>query len=286
MDLIDLFIGSEGIFGVFTEVEVRLEDRCDIVSDIAFFTDPGDALAYVNQTRVLGDRGLLSLEYFDANSLGFMRSEYPEIKGDINAAVFTEFRRDQQLLTEISESQAGHNAREDWCALTSADARDLKELRHALPDGINTYLREHESYKLGTDFVVPGERFGEMLESYERAGQEFEHRFRRGGMHHVLFGHIGDHHLHFNFITHNDEERQAAKKMYAELAIKAVELGGTISGEHGVGKKTISHGGREIPYLQLMYGEAGLREIASIKKVLDPNGLLNVGNMIPMEYLL
>jgi len=286
MDSIDLFIGSEGIFGIFTEVRVKLEERPDMVSDIAFFKDSGDALAYADQARSMRDRGLLSLEYFDANSLEFMRSEYPGIMDNLNAAVFTEFKRDGQLLSDISESQARHKACEDWCALTSADARDLKELRHALPEGINTYLREHESYKLGTDFVVPGDRFSEMLDHYQKAGQGYKNRFRREGMHYLLFGHIGDHHLHFNFITHTDEERQAARNLYAELAAKAVELGGTVSGEHGVGKKTIRHEDREIPYLQLMYGEAGLREIARVKKAFDPKGLLNVGNMIPMEYLL
>jgi D-lactate dehydrogenase (cytochrome) len=286
MDLIDLFIGSEGIFGVFTEIRVKLKERPDMVSDIAFFTGAQDALAYVNNIRDLRDKGLLSLEYFDDNSLEFMRNENADIKDGLKAAVFVEITRHEDMLANISELQKKHNACEDWCAVTSADARDLKELRHALPDGINTYLREHESYKLGTDFVVPAENFDKMLAQYLTAGRTYKKRHEREGMHYVLFGHIGDHHLHFNFITHTDEERTTAKELYAGLAKQATSFGGTISGEHGVGKKTLPVNGKDFPYLQLMYGEAGLREIARIKKTFDPNGVLNIGNMIPMEYLL
>lgn len=285
MDLIDLFIGSEGIFGVFTEIEVKLESRTDVISDIAFFRDSGDALAYVKEARILKKNGLLSLEFFDENSLRFMRTENAEIKDGINAAVFVEFRKDEGVLASISELQEKHRACEDWCAMTSADARDLKELRHTLPDTINTYLKEHQSYKLGTDFVVPAGNFDEMLAHYQAAGQSFKNEFNRGGMHYLLFGHIGDYHLHFNFITHNQEEQNAAKHLYLELAQKAIALSGTISGEHGVGKKTLPLNGKEIPYLQLMYGEAGLREIARVKKVFDPNSILNVGNVVPIEYL-
>jgi D-lactate dehydrogenase (cytochrome) len=286
MDLLDLFIGSEGIFGVFTEVTVRLENRIDLVSDIAFFRNTDDSLAYVNEAQNLTGQGLLSLEFFDENSLRFMRTERPEIKEDVNAAVFVEFVRDDKILASMSESQAKHNACEDWCAMTSVDARDLKELRHTLPDSINTYLKQHHSYKLGTDFVVPQDKFPEMLAAYKRVGESYKRKFRREGAHYVLFGHIGDCHLHFNFITHTEEEQKAAKKLYLELAQTAIKLGGTISGEHGVGKKTIIKDGKEIPYLELMYGQKGLKEIARVKKVFDPNGILNIGNMIPREYLL
>jgi D-lactate dehydrogenase (cytochrome) len=286
MDLIDLFIGSEGIFGIFTEVHVRLENRPDIMSDIVFFDNVDDALAHINEIRNLKDEGLFSLEFFDGNSLEFMRDEYPEINDGVSVAVFTESIKDDRLLSLISESAARNNACGDWCAMTSADVRKLKELRHALPDGINTYIREHESYKLGTDFVVSAVSFDEMFARYLDAGKVFKTRFKRAGMHYTLFGHIGDYHLHFNFFTQTDEERRAAKNIFMELVGKTVNLGGTISGEHGVGKKTVMKNGEQIPYLELMYGQEGLKEIARVKKVFDPKGILNIGNMIPREYLL
>ncbi|MCK5310215.1 MAG: FAD-binding oxidoreductase, partial [Thermoplasmata archaeon] len=89
--------------------------------------------------------------------------------------------------------------------------------------------------------------------------------------------------VHFNFITASDAERTVAKKLYLELARQAISLGGTISGEHGVGKKSIPVGEKNMPYLELMYGEAGLQEIARVKKALDPELRMNLGNMVPLE---
>ena len=288
MDPIDLFIGSEGILGVFTEIRIGLvRPAGDIVSDIAFFDSERNALGYVSELRGLKDDGILSIEYFDENSLDFIRGECPEIDLKARVGVFVEMLSSGLGAMEtIMELQEQHAACEDWFARSSSDLRDLREFRHALPEGVNSYLKQHNSYKLGTDFVVPQERFGEMMQSYQEVGESFRKRFKRDGAHYVIFGHIGDCHLHFNFITRNKEELSVAGGLYMDLARKAISLGGTISGEHGVGKKTVNIDGRERPYLELMYGTAGLREIARVKKVFDPNNILNAGNMVPREYLL
>lgn len=64
-----------------------------------------------------------------------------------------------------------------------------------------------------------------------------------------------------------------------------MQLGGTVSGEHGVGKKSYVEDDEERPLLELMYGRKGLMEIAKIKHALDPNHILNIGNIVPEEYL-
>ena len=173
---------------------------------------------------------------------------------------------------------------EDWCALNEKDVAGLKEFRHSLPDRVNAYLKERGSHKLGTDMVVPPGMFREMMDFYGNVAESFRKQFPRVGTHTVLFGHIGDCHLHFNFISHTEEEMARAKELYVAMARKAVSLGGTLSGEHGIGKKTLLVEGRRTPYLELMYGEKGLREIAEMKKALDPNLLLNVGNIVPSSY--
>ena len=227
----------------------------------------------------------MSIEFFDENSLAFIRKEYPEIKEGVRAAVLVEVvDKDYELMQQLSESQIRHHAKDDWCAHTVDTTRALKEFRHALPDGVNAYLKQHRSYKLGTDFAVPSDKFSEMMKAYKAAGERFKGQFPREGMHHTLFGHIGDHHVHFNFITHTEDERKIAKELYVQLAKKAILFGGTISGEHGVGKKRLPIAGREVPYLEMMYGPEGLKEIARVKKTLDPKGILNVGNMVPQDY--
>ncbi len=285
MDAVDLFIGSEGIFGVITEVEIRLASKPrSPISDIAFFDSEEKAIAFVNELRQLRE-GVLSIEFFNKTSLDFIRAEFKAIKELAAAAVFLELEDSGELMGQLADMLDKYEYIEDWCALNRLDMQDLKEFRHALPDNVNSYLKQHRSYKLGTDFVVPPDRFPEMMRIYRETGEKFRASHPRDGVHYVIFGHIGDSHVHFNFLSQSEAEQATAKALYAELAKKAIEFGGTISGEHGVGKKRLTVDGREIPYLELMYGKAGLQDIAGIKKVFDPNLILNVGNMLPVEYL-
>ena len=90
--------------------------------------------------------------------------------------------------------------------------------------------------------------------------------------------HIGNAHVHLNILPRNREEFLRAKELYRLFVQKAIDLGGTLSAEHGIGK--LKSG-----YLVSMYGEAGIREMAKIKKTLDPDLVLNIGNLIPVSYL-
>jgi D-lactate dehydrogenase (cytochrome) len=285
MDLIDLFIGSEGILGIISEISIRLiAVQKEPTSILAFFGSEKDAIGFVDTLRNMKDRGILAIEYFDGNALNFIRTEFPELKPGLAAAILLEMKSESlDLLAEISGLLARFNETEDWCATTAPERRNLKEFRHSLPDAVNSYLKQHESYKIGTDFVVPIEQFSRMMEKYKEVGERFKSRFPRTGTHYVMFGHIGDCHVHFNFITASDGERTFAKELYVELAKTSIALGGTISGEHGVGKKTLLVGGMTIPYLELMYGKHGLAEIARVKRELDPEMRLNVGNMVAGE---
>ncbi len=288
VDLVDLFIGCEGLLGMIAEARVRLAPRPqNLVSQIAFFEEETAALGFVDDMRAAGLSGameVLSVEFFDQNSIGFM--EHPLTEGKEYTAAYVEVCGEVDELEPLLEALETHGCVEDWFAETPDDQREQKEFRHLLPEGINSYLRRQGSQKLGTDLVVPAHRFAEMLAAYHEAGERFAARFPREGKHYLMFGHIGNYHLHVNFITHTEEERQAARGLYAELARLAIEYGGTISGEHGVGKKTIQMDGKAVPYLELMYGKEGLLQIARAKKALDPALVLNVGNMVPREYLL
>jgi D-lactate dehydrogenase (cytochrome) len=287
MDLVDLFVGSEGILGIVSEIRVKLMPADpNIASDLAFFGCPENALDMVDTLRNEKDQGILALEYFDGRALDFIRDQYPDIPKEAGAAVLVELReREKKNLAGLYQRLQSHGCIEDWCANNSADLKRMKEFRHALPESINTYLRRHESQKLGTDLAVPLSRFREMMGLYQKAEADFETQFPRDGPHCVTYGHVGDCHAHFNFITLDESERNFAKRQYARLASIAVGMGGTVSAEHGAGKRTLNIDGTAIPYLQLMYGEHGLREIARVKKAMDPRGILNPGNMVPAGWL-
>lgn len=284
MDLIDLFIGSEGILGIITKIKIKLSlMKGNFIGDISFFSCEKDALEYADRLRAAKEKGVLSIEYFDENSLKFIREKYPEVKSSYKACVFTEIFEDEEAMMLLSEILDDANVQDDWFADSENEIQKQKDFRHTLPEGINSYLKQRQSYKLGTDFVIGVNQFSEMMQIYKEIGEAYKNRFPRDGFHYALFGHIGDCHLHFNFITHTKEEMEAAKELYVQLAKRAINLGGTISGEHGVGKKMIKSNENDIPYLQLMYGEFGISEIARIKKIFDPNKILNIGNMIPRE---
>ncbi len=278
MDLIDLFVGSEGILGVLAEIEVKLAPKpAELIADVAFFESESNALSYADDLRELRQKGIIAIEFFDANSLAFIRDKELRIKQNYSAAVLVEALGDRdETLDAILEACERYQAVDDW----SGPPEEFKEFRHSLPDAVNSYVKQQQSHKLATDFAVPADGFEQIMRAYREADERFKTAFPRPGVHSVLFGHLGDFHLHFNFITRTDAEMAFAKKLYLKLAKKAVALGGTISAEHGVGKKTVELDGRQVPYLQLMFGQQGLSQIAAAKRALDPNLILNIGNMV------
>ncbi len=286
MDLVDLLIGSEGLFGIFSEIELAMEELPgQILADIAFFDDEEQAIALADDLRLLKARGILSIEFFNSTALDFIREEFPAIKEGMKSAIFLEMStQDKEMTSVLSSLLKKHGSQDDWFAGNRIDNMAMKEFRHALPDKLNAYLKQHGSYKMGTDFAVPPEVFVELMAYYHDIGELFQSQHPRDGVHYTMMGHIGNHHVHFNFITHTKEEQASAKALYLKLAQKAIALGGTISAEHGVGKKTVLVEGREIPYLELMYGKTGLMQIVEIKKIFDPDLLLNIGNMVPIGY--
>jgi D-lactate dehydrogenase (cytochrome) len=287
MDLVDLFLGDEGLLGVVTEAHLRLVEAPEmILGEIAFFPEEDEALGFADDLRQASAEGrltVLSLEFFDAHSLRFIQHEAVEGKA-YGAAIYTELAGDLDDLDAFMESLEAHHYVADWFADTEADAKEQKAFRHLLPEGVNSYVRQRGSQKMGTDFVVPAAGFREMLAAYHAAGQTLAAEFPRAGEHYLIFGHLGNDHLHANFLTDTEAELARVRELYAALAQQAIALGGVISGEHGVGKKTALVDGRRVPYLELMVGKEGLLEIARAKRALDPNLILNVGNMVPREY--
>lgn len=285
MDLVDLFIGSEGLLGVITEVHLKLAELPEpLLGEIAFFATEEHALGFADDMRAAaGALTVLSLEYFDARSLQFMHHAVLEGK-DFGGAVYVELAGDLDQLDALMEALEAHEMVEDWFADNELDLQEQKAFRHSLPEGVNSYLRQRGSQKMGTDFVAPGESFRELLAAYHAAGQAFRAEFPRVGEHYLMFGHLGDYHLHVNFLAQGEAELARVRELYSELARRAVELGGVISGEHGVGKKRVTVDGLRVPYLELMVGREGLRAIARLKAALDANLVLNLGNMVPVEY--
>ena len=106
----------------------------------------------------------------------------------------------------------------------------------------------------------------------------YKQSLKNVGLSYVIFGHIGDNHLHVNILPKDDEESQRAKHLYGRFIAQGIMLDGTISAEHGIGKI-------KSKYLYVQYGERYLNEMAQLKRAFDLHGILGRGNMFDEKFL-
>jgi D-lactate dehydrogenase (cytochrome) len=158
-----------------------------------------------------------------------------------------------------------------WFAQSKKEQKELADIRHDLPDMVNDYIKRKRLTKVGTDIAVRHERLDDMLKFYKGLLSD-------AGFDYVMFGHIGDSHLHVNILPKDANQHQKAKAIYDKFVKKAVSLGGTVSAEHGIGK--LKH-----RYLEMMYGKKAIAEMVSLKKSLDPSCILGLDNIFPKELL-
>ncbi|MCD4783392.1 MAG: FAD-binding oxidoreductase [Candidatus Eremiobacteraeota bacterium] len=288
MDLIDLFIGAEGTLGIVTEAEIEvIKWDGGIFGCIAFFPSGEKAIKFVKEARALSrDEGeildALTLDYFDRNSLNFMRKANPDIPIEAGGAVFFEQflpEDPDEVLMSWMELMEKFDSLDDWSAMDDKTRERLRVFRHLLPESVHELVRGRGVGKMGMDLAVPDDKLEEIMSIYHTSA-------RQHGFDYLIFGHIGNNNLHMNFLPRNCDEVPDIKAVYMDVARKGIGMGGTISAEHGVGKKTIMENGEEFPYIYMMYGREGLESIARTKLSLDPNAILNRGNIISQEYLM
>ncbi len=293
LDAIDLFIGSEGTLGVITEIELKLLPKPEgFLSGIVFFKDEKDLLNFVSEARgisfksrkiksseseVQNEIDAALLEYFDENALKFIAEKFPEIPENAKGAIFFEQETNEEtedaLFERWNELFEKHNAdlEASWFTTNEHDLNKMREFRHALPVAVNERIVKYKQRKVGTDMAVPDDKFASFLKFYKQKLDDSK-------LDYVIFGHIGDNHLHANILPKDESEMIKAKHLYGRFIAQAVMLGGTVSAEHGIGKLK-KH------YLYVMYGERFLNEMAEIKRALDPNGILGRGNMFDAKLL-
>ena len=287
MDLIDLFIGSEGTLGVITEITLKLlEKPNNILSSVIFFNSEHDAFSFLfeardasNKNRKTIDDNLINargLEFFDKYSLDFLREEYPQIPGNAKAALWFEqeiISNEDVLMSVWLDLVEKHNGdlENSWIATNETDREKFKDFRHTVAWKVNEYVTQRGLRKVGTDTAVPNEKFSEFYKYITSVAEQ-------SGLKYLVYGHFGNSHPHLNLMPENNEEYVKANEIYKLICNKAVELSGTVSAEHGIGKIKKA-------YLLEMYGEDKLREMARVKKTLDPNNILGIGNIFDPNYL-
>ena len=204
-------------------------------------------------------------------------AELPATPAGSAAAVYTEFHAgDEEALTDtvsaLAEIIAACRGNEDatWIADTARELDRMHTFRHAVPEAVNLLIDERRRAnpgltKLGTDMAVPDDQLEEVMILYRGGLQE-------AGLEYVMFGHIGDNHIHVNILPRDQAEYEQGRALYLGWAKEILRMGGTVSAEHGIGKLKVA-------MLREMYGEQGIAEMRAVKRVFDPEWRLNRGNL-------
>ncbi len=267
-DLKSLLIGSEGTLAVVTRATLRLlplpPQRRLFRVDFSSLAAGARFVQRVIQAHVQPS----VLEFMDRSSLQAVYAYRGlALDGRLQAAVLVEVdgsaaevaEREAQFEKMVAE--AGPLGRER--AETPAEQEALWETRRA----ISPAIAKLKPKKINEDIVVPSGRIPEMVEAIAAMGVEL-------GLCIVLFGHFGDGNIHTNLMVDpaDAEEMKRADQALGRIFRRVIEAGGTISGEHGIGLS-------KKPFMHLQFSPVELELFRSIKKVFDPENLLNPGKI-------
>ncbi len=267
LDLRSLLVGSEGTLGVITAVWLRLIPepavRLPVLAVFGSAQDGADAVGLAMASGVVPS----ALEFLDRGAIEAARASYP---GDL--PVGAEFA----VLAEADGTPAGAAAEQALIAdmlrptatdLIVPDAADAARI-WAWRDGVSLGVLARHGGKLSEDIVVPVDRLAEAVLGVRALGDEV-------GLETTTWGHAGDGNLHASFMFDRSDAEQLARATAAapRLFALARSLGGSISGEHGIGRFKLE-AAAELP-------ADILRVQSSIKDVLDPRGIMNPGAKLP-----
>jgi glycolate oxidase len=268
-DVTALLVGSEGTLAVVTEITVQLLPRPrHVATALVLFRGVGDAARAVS--RVLAE-GVLPrcLELIDDVSVQACARTAPfRFPADAGAALLveTDGNDEEQVFAEIvrvAELVQGDAAGEVIVAQNEAQRRDIWETRKFL----SVNLKALHPHKLAEDVAVPRSRIPEMIRLSREIG-------KRHGFLIATYGHAGDGNLHCNVLYDRPDEKPRVEAAVADILRAAVDLGGTITGEHGVGLA-------KRDFLEYEQGRDLVALQRRLKAAFDPDGILNPGKIFP-----
>ena len=271
-DLTRLIVGSEGTLGIITRMTLRLLPLPEAVRTMtAFFEDMETAAKTVSEIirRLIIPR---TLEFMDKASIkcvaSYLKIVLP-VEAEALLLIEVDGKKDEvdlaiKLLEDLCDSQG---AAQVEVAKTIADVESLWRARKAISPALFQYGPD----KINEDIVVPRSAIPDMVKKINALRNET-------GLTMASFGHAGDGNIHFNIMLdkNNKDELKKAEAAIDALFDYTIELGGTISGEHGIGIT-------KAPYLDKEIGPVELTLMKKIKNVFDPKGVLNPGKIFPYE---
>ncbi len=267
-DLTGLMCGSEGLLGIITEATLKLLPMPEATATVrASFKTMEEACKVLTKFT---PEGLLpmAMEVIDQNCIGAIEENFafglPKDAGAILIIAVDGFAEEVNRNAQTIERILAENGGFDILRSRSKEEEDkLWDVRRA----ISPSLMKYGTLKINEDVVVPRSKVPELIKQVEEIG-------RKHSTFVANFGHAGDGNIHVNFMCDKDnpESIARARECVRETFALSVNLGGSISGEHGIGYVKAA-------YLDLAIDAPTLEVMKNIKKVFDPNGILNPGKM-------
>jgi len=271
-DLTRLMIGSEGTLGVITKAFLRLIPKPKAVKTLLVVFDDlnkaGEAIVTIPRLGVTP----ATLEIMDSLTIACAEKYAPSgLPLDADAVLLIEVDGNQSVIDEeakiIADICANLKARRVVIANSEEERQKLWKARKSLSSAIVKI----KPTKISEDATVPRAQVPEMIKCLQEIRQKYKLNL-------FIYGHAGDGNLHPNIIAdqRDSEEMERVEKAIEEIFKVALSLGGTLSGEHGIGNMKSS-------FIIQQIGKDSLEYMKKIKDSLDPNGILNPGKIFPVE---
>jgi glycolate oxidase len=269
-DLTKLICGSEGTLAVVTKIIIKLLPKPEAKKTMLVLFDSIDGAARAVSSIVGGKIIPTTLEFMDGRTIDCVRQATDlELPENANAVLIIEVDGDREFLDKqaqkIAEIIKPLGVVETRIAETDAESEALWQVRRS----VSASLRRVNPDKFNEDICVPRSKVPEMIRKIDKISDKY-------GVPIVNFGHAGDGNIHVNVMIDSKipREQDKADEAIKEVFAGALELGGTMSGEHGVGIM-------KSPYLPMELANCSIDYMRTIKQALDPKNILNPGKIFP-----
>jgi glycolate oxidase len=269
-DLTKLFVGSEGTLGIITKIILKLipmpEGKRTMMVVFRTVEDAATAVSRIISSKIVPSM----LEFMDAASIRCVE-DYLQIglPRDAGALLLIEVDGDREILEKYIE-KINRIALElnRYEMKIAADEKEI-ELLYNARKAISPASYRLNPTKMAEDITVPRNRIATFIRESRKIAEE-------RGLKIINFGHAGDGNIHTSIMINdkNEGEKEMAEAAIEEIFKLTLRLGGTLSGEHGIGIT-------KAPYIGLELDPAAIEVMRKIKRVLDPNNILNPGKIFP-----
>jgi glycolate oxidase len=268
-DLTRLLVGSEGTLSVFSKIRLKILPMPEeVITLLVLFNDlgsSGQAVSKIITSKIIPR----TLEFMDREAISAVEKFKPVgLPQEVEAILLIELDGYPSTITKDAEKVA-EICEHLGAEVNMAEGEEAREKLWEARRAVSPALYHISPTKINEDIVVPRNRIPDMLKRLRKLSEE-------KGVKIVNFGHAGDGNIHVNIMVdrRNKEEYKKGLKLVEQVFKETLELGGTISGEHGIGLT-------KAPYLGMEISETELSIMKSIKKVFDPKNILNPGKIFP-----